>query len=152
MSTKLLPVDIEDADDGAGGGVSAPAVRGGAMDNVDIVDDDGGEWPGPVGAEAMPPSPQRDSVVQIIDDGGESAYDDASVAGDDVRTVQVDAGKKKPRKRGGGARRPPPATPRRGTESTTVGRSAPCSPGARETLHHTPGASEGVRSRRHRFR
>eukprot|EP00899_Mesostigma_viride_P027925 jgi/Mesvir1/8317/Mv12582-RA.1 len=52
MSTKLLPVDIEDADDGAGGGsrINAPMVRGGAMDNVDIVDDDGGEWPGPVGA------------------------------------------------------------------------------------------------------
>eukprot|EP00899_Mesostigma_viride_P028411 jgi/Mesvir1/8755/Mv02674-RA.1 len=155
MSTKLLPVDIEDADDGAGGGVSAPTVRGGAMDNVDIVDDDGGEWPSPEAAgggqqapppppresddgagggggsggyvmrgpmlyrpdvappvnmdrvvqEAMPPSPQRDSVVQIIDDGGESAYDDASVAGDDVRTVQVDAGKKKPRKRGGGGKK-----------------------------------------------
>eukprot|EP00899_Mesostigma_viride_P014740 jgi/Mesvir1/23267/Mv03165-RA.1 len=93
MSTKLLPVDIEDADDGAGGGsrINAPMVRGGAMDNVDIVDDDGGEWPGPIGA--------------IIDDGGESAYDDASVAGDDVRTVQVDAGKKKSRKRGGGGKK-----------------------------------------------
>eukprot|EP00899_Mesostigma_viride_P007360 jgi/Mesvir1/16625/Mv10159-RA.1 len=148
MSTKLIPVEIEEADDGADGRVSAPMVRGGVMDNVEIVDED--DWPGPEAAaappsappppqqaarepsdsngggyvmrgpvlyrpdvsppvnmdrvvqEAMPPTPPRGGVVNVIDDGGESAYDDASVQGDDIRTVQMDTAKKRQRKRGGG--------------------------------------------------
>eukprot|EP00899_Mesostigma_viride_P012957 jgi/Mesvir1/21662/Mv04083-RA.1 len=166
MSTKLIPIELEEAGDGAEGRVHAPAVRGGVIDDVEI-DEDDGDWPGPIGAvaprahkkkhskgkggatnppsapppptarepdggaggpggyvmrgpmmfrpdvsppvnmdrvvqEAMPPSPARDNVVQVIDDGGESAYDDVSVQGDEIRTVQVDTGKKKGRKKGGG--------------------------------------------------
>eukprot|EP00899_Mesostigma_viride_P013573 jgi/Mesvir1/22216/Mv03848-RA.1 len=45
MSTKLIPVDLEEEEAGSGGGVSAPAVRGGVMDNVEFVEDDDGDWP-----------------------------------------------------------------------------------------------------------
>eukprot|EP00899_Mesostigma_viride_P007512 jgi/Mesvir1/16762/Mv15134-RA.1 len=132
MSTKLIPIEVEEADDGAGGGVSAPVEAAAAPQpppppqTVPRGDADGGgggtgyvmrgpmlyrpDVAPPVNMdrfvqEAMPPSPPREHVVQIIDDGGESLYDDASVQGDEIRTVQVDAGKKKPRKRGGGGKK-----------------------------------------------
>eukprot|EP00899_Mesostigma_viride_P027594 jgi/Mesvir1/8019/Mv04430-RA.1 len=104
MSTKLIPVDLEEEEAGSGGGVSAPAVRGGVMDNVEP------DIPIPVNMdrvvrEVVPPAPPPPAAVQVIDDeAGDSGVEDGSVRGwdSDVRKVQVDAVKKKAKRRSGG--------------------------------------------------
>eukprot|EP00899_Mesostigma_viride_P003939 jgi/Mesvir1/13546/Mv04533-RA.1 len=51
MSTKLIPVEIEEGEDAGGGVHTAPAVRGGDMSRVEIVEED---FDSPLAAAAPP--------------------------------------------------------------------------------------------------
>eukprot|EP00899_Mesostigma_viride_P002037 jgi/Mesvir1/11834/Mv00183-RA.1 len=58
MSTKLIPVEIEEGEDAGGGVHTAPAVRGGDMSRVEI---EGGL--GPVEPQQPPPPAQQGGYV-----------------------------------------------------------------------------------------